>query len=355
MAQPILRHSYSNCPNFPKDCIFAVLFTHCLIRINSFLIALFSLLFASDFRYAGAPERCAMRSSLWLFVLFLSTWAASQECTTFVVVAALDHETGEELDTLQSQDFHISIGSKPVEIISATRPFNNRLLILVETDGAADSDKLADTVELITRFAREAPEGKPIAFGAYADRAVFTKGFLSDPKERGTAINTVIDEAGSLGKRVALMDSLHKALSLFGRHQAGDTVLLVADPFDDYSKESIGDIEKEFLASGTRLSVMLRQQMSRVARDFLWTSHEREKKLLENLSARTGGAYTNFGTHLFRFPWKGYMLGLKLPDGTNHLEKWNIQLRRSLEISRMHPKLYYPERLLPCGAEDTDR
>jgi len=208
---------------------------------------------------------------------------------------------------------------------------------------------------MITRFARDAPEGKPIAFGVYSDRAVFTKSFISDPQERTAAINGVIEEANSLGKHVALMDSLRQAISLFGHHQAGDTVLLVADPFDDKSKASIGDVEKEFISSGTRLSVMLRQQMSRVARDFLWTSHEREKKLLENLSARTGGAYTNFGPHLFRFPWKGYMLGLKLPQDSSRLEKWNIQLRRSLEISRMHPKLYYPERLRPCGAEDEER
>ena len=208
---------------------------------------------------------------------------------------------------------------------------------------------------MITRFAREAPEGKPIAFGIYSDRAVFTKGFSSDPQERTTAINAVVEEASSLGKRVALMDSLQHALKLFGHHQAGDTVLLVADPFDDLSKTSIGEIEKQFISTGTRLSVMLRQQMSRVARDFLWTSHEREKKLLENLSGKTGGAYTSFGAHLFRFPWKGYMLGLKLPEGSNHLEKWDIQLRSSTAIMSMHPKLYRPELLLPCGAEDEDR
>ncbi len=296
-----------------------------------------------------------MRSLLWLSVLLFSTWAAGQECTTFVVVAALDHTTGEEIDVLQRQDFRVSIGSKPVEVISATRPFSNRLLILIEADGVLDNEKLSETVEMITRFAREAPGGKPIAFGVYSDRAVFTKGFLKDPQERTAAINSVVEEMSSLGKHVALLDSLHESLSLFGRHQAGDTVLLVADPFDDKSKASTGGIEKEFISSGTRLSVMLRQQMSRVARDFIWTSHEREKKFLENLSARTGGAYTSFGPHLFRFPWKGYMLGLKLPQDSNRLEKWSIQLRKSLEFSRMHPRLYYPERLLPCGAEDSDR
>lgn len=296
-----------------------------------------------------------MRNLLWLSLLLFSTWAASQECTTFVVVAALDHTTGEELDMLQSRDFRVSIGSRPVEVISATRPFSNRLLILVEADGALNNEKLSETVDMITRFAREAPEGRPIAFGVYSDHPVFTKGFISDPRQRTAAINSVVEEMSSLGKHVALLDTLHQALSLFGRHQAGDTVLLVADPFDDKSKASTSEIEKEFMDSGTRLSVMLRQQMSRVARDFMWSNHEREKRFLENVSSRTGGAYTSFGPHLFRFPWKGYMLGLKLPPDSSHLEKWNIELRKSMEFSRMHPRLYYPERLLPCGAEDADR
>jgi len=296
-----------------------------------------------------------VRNLLWLFIVLLSTLAACQECTTFVVVAALDHTTGEELDMLKTDDFRVTFGSKPVEVISATRPFNNRLLILVEMDGALQNEKLSENVEMVKRFAREAPEGKPIAFGIYADRAVFTKGFLTDPQERSAAINDVVEEASSLGKRVALMDSLQQALKLFRHHQAGDTVLLIADPFDDLSKTSIDEIEKKFISTGTRLSVMLRQQMSRVSRNFMWTNHEGEKKLLEKLSEKTGGAYTSFGAHLFRFPWKGYMLGLKLPEGSNRLEKWNIKLRESTAIMSMHPKLYVPEQLLPCGAEDMDR
>lgn len=296
-----------------------------------------------------------MRRLLWLAVLLLSTRAFGQECTTFVVVAALDHTTGEELDRLKTQDFSVKIGSRPVEVISATRPFSNRLLVLVEVDGAGDSDKVSETVATITRFAREAPAGRPIAFGAYSDRALFTHGFFSDPAERAAAINAVLEESSSLGKRVALMDALHQAVSTFGRHQAGDTVLLVGDPFDDKSRASVGEIEKEFIASGTRLSVMLRQPLSRVSRDFLWTQHESEKRLLENLTARTGGAYTIFSPDIFRFPWKGYMLGLKLPGNASRLEKWNVQLRRTIDILSMHPKLYYPEKLLPCGAEEGER
>jgi SpoU rRNA methylase family enzyme len=234
-------------------------------------------------------------------------------------------------------------------VISATRKFNNRLLILLETDGAQDNSRIAQVVKAVTRWVRQVPEGKPIAFGAFAQRAVFTKGFSAEPQERTDEINEVVEQANSLGKRVALFDALHQALALFGPHQPGDTILLVSDPYDDTSKHSSNDVENEFISSGTRLATMLRQPLSRVGRDFAWKSHERERALLERITARTGGAYTDFKTYLFGFSWKGYMLGLKTTEPARDQKKWKLELRKSAALSKWHPRLYYPERLISCG------
>ena len=289
-----------------------------------------------------------MRPLLWLSLLLVSSLAAAQECTTYVVVAALDHTTGEEIDNLKVEDFTARTGSTVLPVVSAERNFSNRLLVLVETDGAASNDKIGDEVRTITDLARQAPEGKQISFGIYADRAVFTKGFNSSEKERTADINGVIEEAGSLGKRVALFDALHEALIHFGPHQPGDTVLLVADPYDDNSHHSADDVEKEFLATGTRLAVMLRQPLSNVSRDFMWSKHDREKATFEQLTARTGGSYTIFGAHLFRFPWKGYMLGVQVPQGVRLPRKWKLKLSGSAPVEGRHPRLYYPEQLPAC-------
>ena len=223
-----------------------------------------------------------MRRAVWLYLLF-SLAAFGQDCTTYVVVGAFDRTSGDDIDHLKADDFQARMSGRILSVVSAAQNFNSRLLVLMETDGLAKNDKLGDEINLATRIARQAPEGKPVAFGVYAGRAVFTKGFISETEPRARAISDVREEGGSLGKKVALYDSLLHGLELFGPHQPGDTVLLIGDPYDDGSRHSDSDVEKEFLRTGTRFLVVLRQDLSRVSRDFLWNNHEREKEFFSEL------------------------------------------------------------------------
>lgn len=290
-----------------------------------------------------------MRRALWLLLLLVSSFAAAQECTTYVVVPVVDHTTGKDIDHLKLGDFRAQSGRTALPIVSAEHKFSNRLLVLLETDGISSNDKLDSEIKAMTQLARQAPDGKPIAFGIYADHSVFSKDFSSDAKQRTAEINGVIEEAGELSsKHVTLFDALLQALAMFGPHQAGDTILLVGDPYDDSSHHSADDVEKEFLRSGIRLAVMLRQPLSHVSRDFMWSTHDREKQMFDLLTRRTGGSYTVYEEHLFDFPWKGYMLGVELPNRRHMPKKWKLQLSGSAEVAGQHPKLYYPERLPPC-------
>lgn len=294
-----------------------------------------------------------MRPLLWFFLLMLSALAAAQECTSYVVVAVLDPATGEEIDKLKVEDFVARAHSTVLPVVSAERNFSNRLLVLLETDGAGANDKIGDEVNTIANLARQAPDGKQISLGVYSGRAVFTKDFNANEKERTAEINGVIEEADTVGKHVAMFDALHEALAQFGPHQPGDTVLLVADPYDDSSHHSADDVEKEYVATGTRLAVMLREPLSRVNRDFMWSRHDREKTTFETLTARTGGSYTIFGAHIFRFPWKGYMLGVQVPRGMHTPAKWKLKLSSTAQVAVRHPKLYYPQLLPACVGPTT--
>ena len=197
-----------------------------------------------------------MRLIIGIFALLLSSRALAQECTTTVLASFYDQLTKNEIETLKTDDLEVKIDGKKLPVLSASRDFNNRLLILLETEGSAKNDKLADLVSTVTQQARQAPEGKPVAFGVFAEKASFTKGFSSEPEMRTAAINEVVEGAPPLGKRVALWDALHEALALFGPHQPGDTILLVGDPYDDASHHSPESVEKEFIANGTRLFMM---------------------------------------------------------------------------------------------------
>jgi hypothetical protein len=294
-----------------------------------------------------------MRLILGFVVLLLSSGAVAQECTTTVLASFYDQLTKNEIETLKTDDLEVRIDGKKLPVLNASRDFNNRLLILLETEGSAKNDKLADLVSTVTQQARQAPAGKPVAFGVFAEKASFTKGFSSEPEMRTAAVNEVIEGAPPLGKRVALWDALHQALALFGPHQPGDTVLLVGEPYDDSSHHSPQSVEKEFIASGTRLFMMRRVHGSRVDRDFLWSNHELEKMVLARMTQETGGLLSEYVASLIRFAWAGYLLEIKLPPGVSKPHKWKVEFRGPAAETHRKTNFYYPARFPSCQREDS--
>lgn len=290
-----------------------------------------------------------MRLSIGLVVLLLSSGAAAQQCTVKVLASFYDQRTTEEIQTLKTEDIEVNIDGKKLPVLDASRDFNNRLLILLETEGSARNDKLADLVQTVTLQARQAPEGKPVAFGVFAEKALFTKGFSTDQEQRTAAINQVIEEAPPLGKRVALWDALHQALAVFGPHQPGDTILLVGDPYDDSSHHTAGSIEKEFIAGGTRLFIMRRIHGSRVERDFMWNRHELEKTALARITQETGGLLSEYVASLIRFGWAGYILEFNLPPGTKRTRKWKVEFRGPAAEAHKRTNFYFPDLLPSCS------
>lgn len=293
---------------------------------------------------------------IWLFLFLASTarWAAGQACTTTVLASFYDQRTTSEVETLKTEDFAVKVGGQALPVLSSSRNFNNRLLILLETEGAGKSDKLEEVVDMVTKQAQQAPDGKPVAFGVFSQKAVFTKGFVTSEDKRAAAVGEIIEEAGSLGKGVALWDALHQALAQFGPHQPGDTILLVGDPYDDASHHSAADVEKEFIARGTRLFMMRRTNGSHVERDFTWTSHELEKTTLDRLTQETGGLLSLYVASLIRFAWAGYMLEIKLPPSMDKPHKWKLQFQGPAAQVHRKTNFYYPALLPPCSAAQAE-
>jgi hypothetical protein len=288
-----------------------------------------------------------------VLALLLSPQGLAQECTVTVLASFYDQLTKDEIETLKPDDLEIKIDGKRLPVLSASRDFNNRLLILLETEGSAKNEKLSGLVSIVTQQARQAPAGKPVAFGVFAEKATFTKGFSSEPEMRTAAINEVIEGAPPLGKRVALWDALHEALALFGPHQPGDTVLLVGDPYDDSSHRSPESVEKEFVVNGTRLFMMRRTEGSRVERDFMWQTHDLEKMVLARTTEETGGLLSMYVASLIRFAWAGYMLEIKLPPGMSRPHKWKVQFRGDAAVTHRKTNFYYPARFPACNQEET--
>ena len=283
-------------------------------------------------------------------LLLLSSWATAQSCTSYVFAPVYAHVT-EYVGDLSASDFEARLGNTTLPVRSATQGFSNRLLVLLEVDEVpGDSKVVGDVLDLVPRLVREAPEGRKIAFGIYAHKAVFSEHFSANPKERIREVNDVIEQADSMGKDVSMYDALHQALQLFGPHQPGDTVLLIADPYDNNSRRSRSNIMREFAASGTRFAVMLRQPLTRVGRDFPIGNHEAERDFFGQLSQMTGGYYTDFKAHLMDAAWMGYTLGVELPNDLQKPAKWKLRLRNA--TAHEHAKVIYPEKIPPCGKSE---
>jgi hypothetical protein len=284
---------------------------------------------------------------------FFPLTASAQACTSYVVVSAFDRKTGDDIDDLNAGDFQAMLGNHDVAVVSATQKFTDRLLVLLQTDGT-NNDRIEEVVDLATRMARQAPEGKPLAFGVFVKRSAFTQGFIKEQKSRALAISGLREEEPNLGKQVQLYNALHQALKVFGPHQPGDAVLVITDGYDDGSDHSGAEVQKEYVNSGTRLFVALRRTPSRVSGNFVWTSPEPLIHFVQRMSEITGGMYTMFSARDFSFAWEGYMLGLKAPDGVSpkhHKLKVRLQGAAALEHKRVN--LYFPERLPDCSPAST--
>ncbi|HMF91853.1 MAG TPA: vWA domain-containing protein [Candidatus Angelobacter sp.] len=286
-----------------------------------------------------------MRRAFWIsFLLVFAVGAFAQRCTTYSIVEALDRKTGDDINNLHPDDFQATMGDHPVTVVSATQNFDNRVLVLLQTDDMR-RERVEDTVNLVTRMVRQAPQGRRVAFAVFSKRSKFGRSFNPDVKQRAAEISEVIEEAPAMGSGAAVYDVLHEGIKFFGAVQPGDTIMLISDGYDDSSHRGASQLEKELETSGIRLLVMMRQPLSHVTGNFLWKAPEQDRAVLERMSVRTGGAYTMFGAHLFDFAWRGYLLGLEMPDGKSGTHSWKLKLGPlASEVHRRHT-LYYPQKL----------
>jgi hypothetical protein len=298
-----------------------------------------------------------MIRSVFLFLIaFAAPVVLAQNCTVYVVVDPFNTKTSHGIDGLTSESFQALMGKTFLPVVSASQAFNNRVLVLAETSGSAGNKDVDALVRGIAAKARSAPAGRPIAFGAFAEEAVISKEFLTDPQKRSSSIDEVLAQAARLpGKYASLFDTLHQAIAVFGPHQPGDTILLLTDGHDNKSKRNLNDMEKEFAVSGTRLLVVVRPKFTPTGVFGDFRQHAREENLsLKILSSSTGGAYTGFRNDSFlEFAWAGYLLGIQVPATLDKPKEWKLQIKDSTGKIDKDAFLYSPWKLTPCGPVTT--
>jgi hypothetical protein len=293
-----------------------------------------------------------MLRTVFFLLVFSASLTFAQNCTTYLVVATFDTKTTKGIDNLQAQNFVAHSGRLALPVISARQDFNNRVLVLVETSTKADKPELQTIARRIGDLVRDAPATRPLAFGVFAEKAVLTSGFFTEPSKRATAIDDVLAQAAQIpGRSPALFDSLDQALAVFGPRQPGDTILLVADGYDVKSKHSAAYLTEAFAEKGTRLLVLFQPKPSLPQEKKNVRLHYPISEELMALSSSTGGGYRFFELqHELEFAWAGYMLGIQVPAAWNKPRTWELKVRNSNGKTDDNTLIFFPWKLTPCSS-----
>ena len=293
-----------------------------------------------------------MLRALCILAFFVAPSLFAQNCSTYAVVDPFDGKTNRGIDDLKTENFEARAGSLSLPIVAATQNFNSRVLVLLQVSNSPDKQEMQEQGKKIVELSRNAPAGRPIAFGLFAEKAFISSDFSVYPQKRAAAIGELLVQAVQLpGKASALYDSLHEAIAAFGAHQPGDTILLMSDGKDISSKRNPSDLEKEFLANGIRLLVVIEApprmgpKTSMSGARFVAPTPE-----LKSLSSRTGGAYRYFETGaMLDFAWAGYLLDIQIPVAWDKPKEWQLQVKDSSGKIDKKALVYAPLKLAPCG------
>lgn len=300
-----------------------------------------------------------MRTCLGFFLALFSFCASAQQCTRYAIMNVFDDQAHQPVDGLKASDFTAKLDGRPAAIAGVTQQFNSRVLVLVEAKVQKGYPGVTGLAENVTQQARKAPDGRPIAFGAFGRHALLTDGFLSEKSARTRAIDDVVSRQQPLEAKSGLYDALHDALLLFGKHQPGDTILLVSDGHDSKSTISSAEITRELMASGVRLNIVTGEfgyelthpgagkpakgRMVDNLRLLMWDDD------LKRFADRTGGLYGRTPERALESSWSGYLVELHLPVKPDNT-KLEIEVRDDSGKPSKTVWVKHPPQLAPCSA-----
>ncbi len=297
---------------------------------------------------------------LCIFLLAISSFSAAQRCTTSVLVNAFDARTREPLHGLRASDFAASVGRRGELNIESVRPvFHNRVLVLLDLGGLNGNNRAQRTarttmLQNVIDYLNEAPQEMPVAFGAFAERAVFTGGFSSGPESLSSAMQSISQPATGLTGNSNLTAALLKALAMFGQHRPGDTILLISNGNGPARKTKWNALAREFARRETRIQLLMNTPAASV-RDSAsifsaFTSVDLIDPSLLKLANGTGGVLMGFmNSEWYNVAASGYLLEISEAQ-TTKAKSWHLQVRNYGDEFGVTPVLFYPRQLPACSA-----
>ena len=297
---------------------------------------------------------------LCIFLVAISSFSAAQRCTTSVLVNAFDATTRESLHGLRPSDFAASAGRHDELQVESVRPvFRNRVLVLLDLgglNGSSSAQQTARTAMLqnAIEYINEAPQEMPVAFGAFAERAVFTSGFSIGPESLSSSMQSISQRAIGLTGNSNLTTALLQALAMFGQHRPGDTILLISNGNGTARKIKWNALAREFARHETRIQLLMNTPAASVSDSAsifsAFTSVDLMDPSLLKLANGTGGVLMGFmNSEWYNVAASGYLLDIRESQRTKS-KSWHLQVRNYGDEFGVTPVLFYPRQLPACSA-----
>jgi hypothetical protein len=295
---------------------------------------------------------------LCIFLLIISSFSVAQRCTTSVLVNAFDATTRESLHGMRASDFTASVGPRGELNVESVHPvFRNRVLVLLdlgEQNGSSSAQQAARTAMLQNAIddLNEAPQGMPVAFGAFAEHAVFTHGFSSDPESLSSSLPSVAQRATGLTGNSNLSAGLLQALAMFGQHRPGDTILLISNG-DGARKIKWNALAREFARRETRIQLLMNTPASPVSDSASifsgFTAADHMNPRLVKLANDTGGVLMGFmNSEWYNVAATGYLLEISETQNSKQ-RTWHLRVSNYGDEFGVLPVVFYPRQLPGCS------
>jgi hypothetical protein len=205
-----------------------------------------------------------------------------------VTVNVRDHQ-GDFITALAPSSFRATTHGQPMTVASANMEVGPRVVLLLDVSGSIIfSPAKWQTVKLVSQhLVASSPNSFRVALALFASGVIETLDFGHSAREILQRVQQLPDGEKLVPKgkrRTALLDYVLQALTLFGRPEPGDTVFIITDGGDNFSRVGSGEVERALIAGGVRFFA--------VALHDIYSPTEREDEgvdMLADIAKWTGG------------------------------------------------------------------
>ena len=301
--------------------------------------------------------------------LFAQTGSDCREQT--LVATALDSHSL-PVNNLATVDFKVSFRGASASVKSAQYRMNpgGRVIVLLDVSGSMrgrdESNKWKIAHAMASEFVSLAPPTTQISFMSFAGTVQKRFGASGGRKPiQEWLSNSSVREGLQVKGETALYETIFAAIKELGAAEPGDSIYVITDAEDNFSKAKSSDVERLLINSGIRLFALILYEPARHAES------EEGSQRLNDLVRRSGGLLLSFSAHLrpsggdyYEYNDKVvnasrdatrlvqaqisnfYVLNVVGPDQPSNPKDWNLQVvdaqgckRNDISVSYTRPSL----------------